>query len=205
MNTDILQQANDLFKAGDKERAGKILSDIVRLDPTNADAWYYLALCIDNKENKLNCLQKVLEIEPDHVKAQKMIIFLKPAVPIQKMQSEYQPQQKVRDGYKKQVSTTIESPQSQAPQTQVGESNETTKKAILELMMRQNEILENIRVLILNSTESKGEKVYRFRSRIDEIDITIGSMVSLSFKWLIASIPVGIVLYLLLIMLRSCS
>lgn len=77
--------------------------------------------------------------------------------------------------------------------------------AIIEILQKQNQILENIQTLILNSTEKKSEKAYHIRSRIVDVDMSIGSMIELSFKWLIASIPVGIVIGILLIFLRGCS
>lgn len=77
--------------------------------------------------------------------------------------------------------------------------------AIIDILQKQNQILENIQTLILNSTEKKSENVYRICSRIVDVDMSLGSMVELSFKWLIASIPVGIVIGFLLFFLRGCS
>ncbi len=77
--------------------------------------------------------------------------------------------------------------------------------AIIDILQKQNQILENIQTLILNITEKESEKAYHIRSRIVDVDMSIGSMVVLSFKWLIASIPVGIVIGFLLILLGSCG
>ena len=90
-------------------------------------------------------------------------------------------------------------------QAPLGEITPNSENAILEMLRKQNEILENIRTLIVNSLEKENEKAYHFRSRITDLDLSIGSMISLSFKWLIASIPVGIVLGFILMFLRACT
>jgi hypothetical protein len=72
-----------------------------------------------------------------------------------------------------------------------------TENAILELLQKQNEILEKIHTLIVNSLEKDSEKAYHIRSRVTDVDMSIGSMIDLSFKWLIASIPVGIIIGIL--------
>lgn len=87
----------------------------------------------------------------------------------------------------------------------LSETTANAESAILETLRKQNEILENIRTLVVYSLEKQNEKAYQFRSRITDLDLSIGSMISLSFKWLIASIPVGIVLGFMLILLRACT
>ena len=61
-------------------------------------------------------------------------------------------------------------------------------------MQKQNETLENLRVLILQSTEAQNPKVNQLRTRIVDVDISISSMVNLMLKWVIASIPAGIII-----------
>jgi ATP-dependent Zn protease len=70
----------------------------------------------------------------------------------------------------------------------------TNEKSIIELLQKQNEILESLRVLIFNSTESQTNKQYRLRTRIADIDMSISSMVNLMIKWVIASIPAAIII-----------
>ncbi|MCK9622128.1 MAG: HEAT repeat domain-containing protein [Methylobacter sp.] len=71
--------------------------------------------------------------------------------------------------------------------------------AILEMLRKQYEILASIQSLLSYSLEKENEKVYHFRSRIKGIDLSIGSLVTLMFNWLIASIPVGFVLGIILL------
>jgi|GEM_PF-5646742 len=95
---------------------------------------------------------------------------------------------------------------SQSPPSNLQSDITTTQvnTTILEMLQKQNELLEKIQTLLLNITEKDSEGSYHIRSRIQDIDISIGSMVAMSFKWLIASIPVGIVVGFLLFLLRAC-
>lgn len=64
-----MQQAVDNYKSGNKQNAKKLLAELVKSEPDNASAWYILALCMDEREEKEYCLQRVLEINPEHQKA----------------------------------------------------------------------------------------------------------------------------------------
>lgn len=61
-----LQQAIKLIKSGDKNRGGQLLSEILKKDPHNANAWLWLSGCVDTNEKKIYCLKKVLEIDPNY-------------------------------------------------------------------------------------------------------------------------------------------
>ena len=71
--TGTLREAFDLYNMGDKQQAAKLLARLVIQQPYNATAWYGLALCIDDSEKKTYCLQKVLSINPNHIKAKQAI------------------------------------------------------------------------------------------------------------------------------------
>ena len=85
-------------------------------------------------------------------------------------------------------------PETNLPQTQSGDLSQANEKSIMELMRKQNEILENLRVLIFHTLESRTEKESQFRTRIVDVDISISSMVGLMLKWVIASIPAAIII-----------
>ena len=61
MTDQKMQQAFDYFKSGDYQHAKNILIEVVKSDPVNDDAWYGLALCVDEPERKEYCLRKALE------------------------------------------------------------------------------------------------------------------------------------------------
>lgn len=96
--------------------------------------------------------------------------------------------------------------QSASCQQQTGISDLETESIILELLRQQNKTLESIRELIFNSLvrEKNSEKTYQVRSRVVEIDVSISSLIDLSFRWFIASIPLGIVVGIVVALLNSC-
>jgi tetratricopeptide (TPR) repeat protein len=69
MNEDKLKQAALLYKQGNKSQAAILLGEIVRQDPNNSNAWYGLALSLDELDKKIFCLKKVIALEPSHQKA----------------------------------------------------------------------------------------------------------------------------------------
>ena len=69
MNEEILQQAIQLYKQGDKKQAAGLLVKIIKQEPKNADAWYSLSLCVEEKEQKIYCLRKAVEANPTHQKS----------------------------------------------------------------------------------------------------------------------------------------
>lgn len=73
MSQDKILQAINLFKAGNKKQAGEILQEVVAADPSNAEAWYGLALCAETTEKSRNYLNKLLAINPQHAKAQALL------------------------------------------------------------------------------------------------------------------------------------
>ena len=63
---DNLKQAITFIKSGDKKRGGQLLAEIVKKDPRNLSAWLWLSSCVSNDEQRIYCLKKVLEIDPNH-------------------------------------------------------------------------------------------------------------------------------------------
>jgi hypothetical protein len=63
---DDLQQAIALIKSGEKKRGGQMLAEIVKRDPRNINAWLWLASCVNIDEQRIYCLKRVLEIDPNH-------------------------------------------------------------------------------------------------------------------------------------------
>ncbi len=68
-----MRKAVMLYKQGKKERAAKLLQQIVLEDPSNPTAWYGLALSLEDVEKKIYCLKRVVSLDPSHEKAQKLL------------------------------------------------------------------------------------------------------------------------------------
>ena len=73
MNEDLLREAVNLYRAGNKQEAKRILLDVADQDPDCLSAWYGLALCEETGDLRRSHLNKVLSIDPNHAKAKKMI------------------------------------------------------------------------------------------------------------------------------------
>ena len=89
-------------------------------------------------------------------------------------------------------------------QNQTEETNLFNQLTIIELLKKQNETLENLRLLIYHSLENQPVKENRVNARLIDVDMPILSMMILMFKWFVASIPVGLVLGLMTIILGGC-
>jgi hypothetical protein len=96
MNDDRLKQAVSLYKQGNKSQAAILLGEIVRQTPNDINAWYGLALSLDEPDKKIFCLKKVVDLEPSHEKARQLLEKLQaeqlpfPAIQA-KVENNYQP------------------------------------------------------------------------------------------------------------------
>ena len=64
-----LQNALDLLRVGKKAEAGNILTEIVRTEPNNEQAWLSLSACVALENQKRDCLKQVLRINPNNTVA----------------------------------------------------------------------------------------------------------------------------------------
>jgi twitching motility two-component system response regulator PilG len=77
--TDLLREGIAAAKAGDKAQTRRLLREVVRLDATNETAWMWLAGVAETSQEALDCLRRVLEINPgndrarDSVKAARLL------------------------------------------------------------------------------------------------------------------------------------
>lgn len=72
MTNQKLTEAATLIKAGNKKAAQNLLVGIIKADPKSKDseiAWYGLSTIVDTHEKKRQCLQAVLNINPNNEKA----------------------------------------------------------------------------------------------------------------------------------------
>lgn len=67
-----LKEAIKLIKEGNKKEGGQILLDLVKSEPNNENAWLWLSMCLADQNKKIQCLEKVLEINPNNQKAKVM-------------------------------------------------------------------------------------------------------------------------------------
>jgi len=70
---ELLAEAYRYYQQGDKKKASILLSKVVEEQPNNINAWFGLALCVEQDEQKIYCLNRILLIDPQHEKARKML------------------------------------------------------------------------------------------------------------------------------------
>ncbi len=80
--SDNLQRAIAAIKAGDKKTGQQLLAQVINADPQNEAAWLWMASALDDPQEKKECLQKVLQINPDNEMAKKALAaFERPREP----------------------------------------------------------------------------------------------------------------------------
>ena len=70
---DLRQRGITAAKAGQKDEARRLLQQAIRLEPDSEAAWLWLASVARDAQERLFCLQKILEINPFNDTAQKAI------------------------------------------------------------------------------------------------------------------------------------
>lgn len=73
-----LQQAVSLAKQGQKFEAINIVSDVLKNNQDNADAWILMAQLVDDQGRALECWRKAAQLRPDDARIQANIARLEP-------------------------------------------------------------------------------------------------------------------------------
>lgn len=64
-----LDRANELIQAGRTDQAMALLARILKNEPRNELAWVLLASCVDDEQKQMDCLERVLSINPKNKQA----------------------------------------------------------------------------------------------------------------------------------------
>jgi hypothetical protein len=72
----------------------------------------------------------------------------------------------------------------------------SSPEELMDLLKRQNALLESLNSNLTYSMEKENERV-NLRVRVMDIDMSIGAMIAFLFKWAIASIPFAIILFII--------
>jgi hypothetical protein len=68
--SDLVQQGLTAARVGDTKQARRLLEQATQDMPDNVDAWLALAGVVDYMEEKRNCFEKVLALDPENSEAQ---------------------------------------------------------------------------------------------------------------------------------------
>ena len=79
--SDKLQDAIAAITTGDKTGAKKLLVQALTADPRNETAWLWMTQVVDTKQQRIDCLQNVLKINPANESAKTALAALRPEDP----------------------------------------------------------------------------------------------------------------------------
>jgi hypothetical protein len=76
-----LRQAREAIQRGDRATGQRLLTQILEKNPRSEVAWLWMSALMDDPDLERECLEKVLEINPNNGVAQKHLIKFQPAAP----------------------------------------------------------------------------------------------------------------------------
>jgi len=65
-NTSLLDQAVTQIQSGDLQTGRRLLARLLQQEPHNVDAWLWLSTAVDDLDQRVECLRRVLAISPDN-------------------------------------------------------------------------------------------------------------------------------------------
>ncbi len=73
-NPDPLKQAQEFLRTGQVPKAQRLLVDYVRQNPNSEQGWYLLSQAVTDPKRRIDCLQRVLRLNPANVEAQQQLV-----------------------------------------------------------------------------------------------------------------------------------
>lgn len=71
----MLQQAIDAVKRGDRKTAKDLLTRLIRTDQNNATYWVWMSAAMDTQKERIYCLQTALKLDPNNVAAKRGLVL----------------------------------------------------------------------------------------------------------------------------------
>lgn len=63
---DVIRRAADLIRAGRREEARPLLARFLQTNPDSVDGWLLMSMSISDRQRRIDCLNQVLRLQPDH-------------------------------------------------------------------------------------------------------------------------------------------
>ncbi len=73
-----LDEVAELLRANESAKAQALLARILQKDLRNAEAWFLLAQCVTDPEQRRQCLTRVVALDPQHELAQALLEHIQP-------------------------------------------------------------------------------------------------------------------------------
>ena len=88
--TDTLQHAEQLLREGRKQEARTVLVEYVQSHPSSTRGWWLLSFALTEPKQQMECLERVLRIEPGNIPARTRLLKLKSDVAPQPVSSSFE-------------------------------------------------------------------------------------------------------------------
>lgn len=72
-----LRGAREAAKSGEKDKARRLLEQVIEADPANETAWLWLSAVVDTKAEKIKCLETALKLNPTNQEAKMALGWLR--------------------------------------------------------------------------------------------------------------------------------
>ncbi|MCA2001612.1 MAG: tetratricopeptide repeat protein [Chloroflexi bacterium] len=72
----MFQDAVDALRRGNKARAKELLTLLLKADQTNVEYWVWLSAAVDNKKERVYCLQTANKLDPENAAAKRGLLLL---------------------------------------------------------------------------------------------------------------------------------
>jgi hypothetical protein len=82
-------QAIEIIRQGNLVEGARLLSLVIKDHPEDEMAWLWMSACVSDKEKKIYCLQKVIQINPSNQAARKGLVSMGVEVPPEVVQPVY--------------------------------------------------------------------------------------------------------------------
>ncbi len=86
---DILPRIERLLDAGKKQEARSLLVEYIKANPTSARAWWLMSLAVKEVDRQVDCLQRVLRLDPGNEQARQRLSKLVNQPPVSPQQSPF--------------------------------------------------------------------------------------------------------------------
>ena len=70
---EVLSQAKELLRAGQKQDARNLLDKYLQQNPLSEEGWWLMSFAVANQDQQIQCLKKILQINPDRQKVRKKL------------------------------------------------------------------------------------------------------------------------------------
>lgn len=67
-------------QAGEKDKARRLLEQVVKADPANETAWLWLSAVVDTRQERIRCLETALKLNPTNQEAKMALEWLRTGV-----------------------------------------------------------------------------------------------------------------------------